>query len=426
MPDYNYYRGYVITATSNNNVISYPDGLLIVADDKIDYVGDFNNPNLVLADKEIIEFKNSLILPGLIDAHAHLPQFDAIGLGSNELIDWLNQTIFPLEAKCKNEEYAKATSDKFFQALLEAGTTCASVYTAPFYSAAKIAFESANEKGIRALIGKSAMDIETPTELISDYDTIVKNNLRLIEEFSNFNDKLDYILTPRFAGSCSFKLLKWFGDISKSNNLLVQTHLSENLKEIDFIKELFKDFYDYLEVYEMAGLLSERTIFAHGIYLSESEIDRIKTNGAKIAHCPSSNRYLKSGIARVRKYLNDGIGLGLGTDIGAGYSFSIFDEMREALENSKYRALFYEESDSSLSVDEAFIAGTLGGAQILGLDNNIGSLELCKQADFIVVNFDERYINLSSLKYNEALLKAIYCSQFRNIQNTFIAGERMV
>lgn len=390
-----------------------------------------------------------ILTPGFIDLHTHLPQVFVRNKTGLELLDWLNTYIFPEELKYKNIDYAYKASEAFFDNLIKQGTTTACVYTSTFEDAAKVSFEVAQKKNLRVFMGNTLMDVYNTSGLELNTNKNISISETLIDKFHNTNTgKLQYILTPRFAGSCSKELLRYVGKKAVESNLKIQTHLSENTSEISFMLSLFPEAESYLDIYKRYNLLQTHTIFAHSIYLSKKELDSIKRHNCAIAHCPTSNRFLQSGIMRAKQYLDLGLNIGLGTDIGAGYSFSILNESKEALESAKTLNLFEKQpyESNGLTVENTFYLATLGGAKALGLQSQLGNIEVGKLADFLL--FDKNKIeqngsyplhrekdiptekqNLKCPTFSLAhtlLSNLIYNSEIYKPEQVFVAGKRLV
>ena len=242
------------------------------------------------------DYRDHIVLPGLIDLHVHLSQYRIRGLYEPALLPWLKQHVFPEEMRSSDPDYARGLSLDFYQALLRRGTTFSVIYTAPFRQAADIAFEVAHELGIRAKIGMTMMDMNSPEGILHSTDYALKHSIELFEKWSD--PYLGYIFSPRFAPTCSETLMRETGKYAAEHQAFIQTHLSENIEETRWVKQLFGQD-TYTEVYADYGILSPRTILGHAIHLSDDELDLLAQSHSNIAHCPDSNFYLKSGIARI-------------------------------------------------------------------------------------------------------------------------------
>jgi len=351
---------------------------------------------------------NEYALPGFIDLHTHLSQYYIRGLYEPALLPWLNKYVFPEEERSKNIEYAEKLSRDFFSAMLKTGTTTCVIYTAPFFSACDMAFEIAKETGIRALIGMTMMDMNCPENLPQNSHKTLEESILLYEKWHGKNAKLDYIFTPRFAPTCSLELMKEVAKYAIEHNAWIQTHLSENKEEIEMVKEIF-GFKNYTEVYQKAGLLTQHSIFAHCIHLSDEEIKMLAENKCKIAHCPDSNFFLKSGEFPLQKIEEAGIEYGLGSDVGAGTSLNMLYHTK---------MMNYRQSDYPVLPAKALYHITLGSAKLLGVDKIIGSLEIGKEADIVFLKPPLNY----PLK-NNGISQLVFCGQEFSLTETLVAGR---
>ena len=351
---------------------------------------------------------NEYALPGFIDLHTHLSQYYIRGLYEPALLPWLNKYVFPEEERSKNIEYAEKLSRDFFSAMLKTGTTTCVIYTAPFFSACDMAFEIAKETGIRALIGMTMMDMNCPENLPQNSHKTLEESILLYEKWHGKNAKLDYIFTPRFAPTCSLELMKEVVKYAIEHNAWIQTHLSENKEEIEMVKEIF-GYKSYTEVYQKAGLLTQHSIFAHCIHLGDEEIKMLAENKCKIAHCPDSNFFLKSGEFPLQKIEEAGIEYGLGSDVGAGTSLNMLYHTK---------MMNYRQSDYPVLPAKALYHITLGSAKLLGVDKIIGSLEIGKEADIVFLKPPLNY----PLK-NNGISQLVFCGQEFSLTETLVAGR---
>jgi guanine deaminase len=334
-----------------------------------------------------------VVMPGLVDLHVHLPQIPNAGLGAGmELLDWLDRYIFPLE-QAYSGEVAAAEAPRVFRAMAAAGTTTISAYAALWPDSTDACFAAAEAHGIRAVIGKVMMDRVTYDAGIARSDILevsLRQSAELCERWHGADDRrLRYAFTPRFAVSCSEAMLAESARLAAHYGAYWQTHLAEDAGECDTVQRLFPASRDYLEVYERAGGLSERAILAHAIHLSDSEVSRLAASGAKVAHCPASNLFLSSGMMPLGRYLAAGVPVGLGTDVAGGPELSIFSVMRAAAVTQRVLILLAEGAPRGAPRPfgplDWLRLGTLEGARALGMGNEIGSLEVGKEADLILV-----------------------------------------
>ncbi len=399
-----------------DRVDAYDPGYLVVHDGRIESIGSAD-PRPQFPDAEFLDFNGDAILPGFVDTHVHLPQFAIMGLGSESLLDWLDRLTYPEEARFSDPEYARLISESFFDALLANGTTCASVYCSIHEHATDIAFEAARSRGIRAFIGKAMMDRHAPPPLLEDTGEAVDASIRLHEKWDGANGgRLRYVFTPRFAGSCSMELMQRTGNAAKERNAFIQTHLSENKAEVDWIRSLFPERSSYTDVYDFAGLLGRRTIVAHCIHLSNGEIGRLSETETNIAFCPYSNRTLRSGVMPFARLRDAGLKVGLGSDVSGGPSLSMFRQMGEA-SNSTW-----------MSPRSALYLATLGGAEALNVADRTGNFAPGKDADFVIVDHRRTDPIPGKGAYNSpdhVLSRLCYRADSDCIRDVYLTGHRV-
>jgi guanine deaminase len=337
-----------------------------------------------------VDLRPWLILPGLVDLHAHLPQLPNAGLGAGlDLLTWLEGYIFPLE-RAFDEAAAERLAPAAYRAFASAGTTTVVLYGAVYQPSLDAAFRAAEEHGIRAVLGKVMMDRLRYDPTVSDSDVLdlsLRQSQDLIDRWHGRDDgRLRYAVTPRFAVSCSDDMLRESAALARATGTYWQTHLSEDQGEISEVLRLFPRAADYTDVYDRAGGLGERTIMAHAIHLSDREIARLAETGTRIAHCPSSNLFLSSGTMRLARYLDAGITIGLGSDLAGGPDISLFGVMRAgAYTQSGLRTMLGETRPSLAPLDWLRLA-SLEGARALGIGDATGSIEMGKEADLIAVD----------------------------------------
>jgi guanine deaminase len=337
-----------------------------------------------------VDLRPLVVMPGLIDLHAHLPQLPNAGLGGGlDLLTWLERYIFPLEREFDDAEAAERLAPAAFRAFAAAGTTTALLYGAVFAPSLDAAFRAAEAHGIRAIIGKVMMDRVTYDESI-DPKTILDVSLQQSSDLCSRwhgrdGGRLGYAFTPRFAVSCTMDMLRESAALARSSGAWWQTHISEDRGEIAEVRRLFPEATDYVDVYDRAGGLGERTVLAHAIHLSDRELTRLIETRTRVAHCPASNLFLASGVMPLARYREAGLFVGLGSDVSAGPDLSIFASMRAgAYSQSALRV--GGDSRAVLAPLDWLRMGTLEGARVLGLDGTIGSIEPGKEADLIAVD----------------------------------------
>jgi guanine deaminase len=382
-------RARLLTPLAAGGTYHEPDGLIIVdADGRLAFVGS-------AADRPIeadaaVDLRPWVVLPGMVDLHAHLPQLPNAGLGAGlDLLTWLDRYIFPLE-RAFDEAAAERLAPVVWRAFAAAGTTTALVYGAVYEASLDTAFRAAEAHGIRAVIGKVMMDRLTYDPTIEPA-AILERSLRessdLIARWHGRDGgRLQYAVTPRFAVSCTAEMLRESASLATSTGAYWQTHLSEDHGEIAEVRRLFPEAIDYVDVYDRAGGLGRRTILAHAVHLSDRELSRLVESGTRVAHCPSSNLFLASGIMPLGRYLEAGLSVGLGSDVSAGPDLSIFTEMRVGFYAQSAMRVAGTSGGPSLGPLDWLRMGTLGGAAVLGIDALVGSLEVGKEADLIAVD----------------------------------------
>lgn len=419
-----FYRGIILNPIENFDIEYFYNGLLVINKGKIIYCGDYKKGQLSYPEAKKIKKNRQLIIPGLVDLHTHLPQYPVIGTGEGELLAWLNNTIFPTEEIFNNTKFARKVSNRFFKKLIEYGTTTVVIFSNSSLESTDIVFHEAKKVGIRAFIGNSLMDMNAPDNLRYDIKTNISNMMKLIEKWNlHDNGRLNFIVSPRYAGSCSIQLMKEASEIATKNNLFIQTHLAENKDEIRYISSIHNFKGTYTDLLADCGLITSKSLLAHGIHLQAKEIELIKIIEAAIVHCPTSNRYLQSGIMPMNHYRAENLKVGIGTDLAGGYNFSMLDESREAIENSKFYRLYHDNTARILNKKEAFWHSTLGNSIILNLGSKIGNLSKGKEADFVIFemksDFNENLIDL-----DKALSKLLYSDEFR-IKGVYVRGKQI-
>lgn len=339
--------------------------------------------------------KNSFFFPGFFDTHIHASQFPNSGIfGDSTLLEWLNKYTFPLESKFSVIDHAAEVYNKVIDVTLSNGTTTASYFTTVHVEATNLLADIALKKKQRAFIGRTCMFVGCPDYYRDiDEDDARQSDLKVIEYVKSIDPKREMvtpILTPRFALSCSEEILNWHGDIVVEHDLPCQTHISENESEIEQVKEMFPSSKSYTDVYEKAGLLTEKTILAHAVHLSDAEKELLNIRRSGVSHCPISNASISSGLAPVRSLLDKGIKVGLGTDVSGGYSPSILEVARQALTTSRQLTFLTKDPHNNLSVAEVLYLATLGGAQVCNLDQRLGNFEVGKQWDAQLIDLDTK------------------------------------
>ena len=386
-------KGNFIYSIDKNHIEIKENQYLLVKDGKVE--GFYNEVPSIAKDVKVEDYKDNIIIPGLSDLHVHAPQYAFRGMGMDmQLLDWLNTYAFKEEGKYKNLEYAKKQYSKFVDDVKNSATTRLSIFATLHKDATIMLMDLLEDAGVKAYVGKVNMDRNSP-EFLSE-DTIESKEYT-IEEIQNINKKY---------------------------KLPIQSHLSENTSEIDWVADLHPDTNNYAEAYNKYNLFGKenKTIMAHCVHCPDDELNLIKQNNVTVAHCPQSNANLTSGIAPIKKMLDMGIDVGLGNDIAAGSSLSIFRAMSDAVQVSKLREAMTGEKNQILTLSEVFYLGTKGGGKFFG---NVGSFEKGYEFDAVVLN-DESFGDNSDFTLKERLERIIYLSDDRNIVAKYVAGNKVI
>ena len=337
-----------------------------------------------------VDVRPWVLLPGMVDLHAHLPQIPNVGRGAGlDLLTWLDRYIFPLE-RTFDRSAAERLAPAAFRAFAAAGTTTVMLYGAVFEPSLDAAFEAAEAHGIRAVIGKVMMDRLRYDASLDDREvltTSLQQSADLIARWDGRDaGRLRYAVTPRFAVSCSAAMLSESAALAASTGTFWQTHLAEDRGEVEEVRRLFPDAADYTDVYVRAGGLGPRSVFAHAVHLTAPELARLVESGSHVAHCPASNLFLASGAMPLARYLRAGLSVGLGSDVAAGPDLSLFGVMRAGAYTQNGRRAMLADPEPPLSPLQWLTMGSLGGARVLGLDEVIGSVETGKDADLVCID----------------------------------------
>lgn len=373
----------------------------------------------------LYDYTGHLIIPGMTDLHLHAPQYTFRGIGMDmELLDWLNQYTFPEEAKYEDEAYAKQAYHIFVEDLKKSATTRACIFATLHVPATMILAEMLEASGLVTYVGKVNMDRNAPDYLLeASADESVDATLRWLSGNASRYTRTKPILTPRFIPTCSDTLMEKLGEIQRAFQLPVQSHLSENLGEIAWVKDLCPSSLFYGDAYDRFGLFGKdaKTIMAHCVSSSEEEIERIRENGVYIAHCPQSNTNLASGIAPLRTFLDAGVNLGLGTDIAGGVSISMFRAIIDAVQVSKLYWRLIDTTKKPLSIDEAFYLATKGGGSFFG---QTGSFEEGYTTDILIL--DESQLPYpQKLSARDRLVRFLYLADDNSILHKFVEGHQL-
>ncbi|MFP3154226.1 amidohydrolase family protein [Lachnospiraceae bacterium ZAX-1] len=376
---------------------------------------------------KVVDYGDKLIMPGLVDLHVHAPQFTYRGLGMDlELLDWLNTYTYPEESAYVDLCYAKHAYQQFAEALQKSATTRAGVFATLHVPATKLLMELLEKTGVKTFVGKVNMDRNSPDCLCEkSAEESIQATREWVDDCLLKFENSKPILTPRFIPTCTDELMLALAKLQGETGLPVQSHLSENEGEIAWVQELCPDSKFYGDAYDRLGLFGSngRAIMAHCVHSSTEEIALMKERGVYIAHCPQSNTNLASGIAPVKRYLEEGLLIGLGSDIAGGYDLSIFQAMAEAIKVSKLRFKLKEDKKyRPLTIEEAFYMGTKGGGAFFG---KVGSFECGYELDAVVVD-DGDLATAKGLSVKDRLERVIYLSRDEHIVEKYVAGRHIL
>lgn len=401
------------------------DAVVVMEGGKIAAVGAADEilPTLP-AELPVTRYPDSVILPGFIDSHVHYPQTEMIAAYGEQLIDWLNNYTFITEQGFADKAHAAEVASVFLKEQHRNGVTSATVFGTVFPQSVDALFEAAARYDMRIMAGKVCMDRNAPAGLLDTPQRAYDESKALIERWHG-KGRAEYVITPRFAPTSSREQLAMLGALAAEfPTTLIQSHLSENRGEVEWVKSLFPECRDYTDVYHRYGLLRERAIYGHCIHLSEAELDVLSGTGTAIAHCPTSNFFLGSGYFNVKaaRDARRPVKVGLASDLGAGTSFSMLQTMNEAYKAAQLNGY-------ALSAAHAFYLASRGTAEALGLQDRIGSIEVGKEADLAVLNLKSTPIIEFRMKYardiHEALFVQMTLGDDRAIAATYIAGRRV-
>ncbi|HCH32416.1 MAG TPA: guanine deaminase [Oceanospirillaceae bacterium] len=323
--------------------------------------------------------RDYLMVPGFVDCHIHYPQTEMIAAYGTQLLEWLNTYTFPVESSFGDVDKAAKVAKVFIDQLLTNGTTTALVFCSVHPESVDALFSEAQQHQMRLIAGKVMMDRNAPESVLDTAQTSYDQSKRLIERWHGV-DRLQYAVTPRFAPTSTDAQLQAAGRLlAEHEGVYLHTHLSENVDEIEWVKALFPNAKNYLDVYDQAGLLGKRSVFAHGIHLCDGECERLAQTDSAIAHCPTSNMFIGSGLFPMQRLQEYGIKIGMGTDVGGGTSFNMLQTLADGYKMQQLNG-------HNLSPEQSFYLATLGGAKALDMDDKIGNFTVGKEADFLLLD----------------------------------------
>ena len=416
-------RGDICYSTAPTQVRAVPDGYLVVEEGLC--AGVFPQLPGRYEGLPLLDRRGCLIVPGLTDLHIHAPQYAFRGLGMDlELLDWLDTHTFPEEARYQDLEYARRAYTIFADDLSASATTRACIFATAHTQATVLLMDQMEASGLITLVGRVNMDRNCPDSLREpSAQASARATEAWLEAIQDRYRRTGAILTPRFIPSCSDELMGRLGALRRQYNLPVQSHLSENQGEVNWVTQLCPDAPFYGAAYDRFGLFGgdHRCIMAHCVLSGAEELALMRDRGVFVAHCPQSNENLASGIAPVRRYLEAGLRVGLGSDVAGGSTPSIFRAMADAIQVSKLRWRLSDQTLAPLTAAEAFWLGTVGGGAFFG---KVGAFEPGWEADALVLD-DRRLRSPNPLTPEQRLERLIYLAEDRDITDKFVRGEKI-
>jgi guanine deaminase len=414
------YLGHVVSPLSAETYTDIAGGAVVVdCLGKIIDVGPWSLLKSKYANIEVKDFGQALLLPGFVDMHSHLPQLPQTGRSGKTLLGWLKEYVFPAEARFADPLHAQKVANWFFDELAANGTTTACVFTTIHANSTDIAFKTASAKGNRVIMGKVLMDCNSPPELTENYQESVNQSDELCKRWHGYDgNRLQYAFTPRFAVSSTSNLLSACGKAWQQNpGSYLQTHISETEEEVAKVRQLFPTASSYLDVYAGYGLVGKKSVLAHAVHLDDKDMQSIAKASCGVAHCPSSNFFLKSGAFPFAKMKKADVLFGLGCDVAGGPEVSMLSVMKDTA---------YMQTHHWISPAELFYLATLGGARALQMQDTIGTLTPGKEADFVVVNPNYKESvprDILRRPTDDILSSMIYLGDDRMVAATYVRGR---
>jgi len=399
------------------------NGAVLLNNGKIAAIGTADDLGAAHPTVPVVDYGAGLISAGFIDAHVHYPQTGMIASWGKQLIDWLNTYTFPEEMRFGDGAVARAVAKTYFDLALANGTTTMCSFGTIHPASVDAFFAEARARGMRAVTGKTCMDVNAPEGLCDTAKTAYDDSKALLEKWHGV-ERLGYAITPRFSPTSSREQLAALGDLwAEHPDCLMQTHLSEQLPEIDWVHDLFPEARDYLDTYETCGLIGPGALFGHAIHLEAREKARLLDRDAALVHCPTSNTFIGSGLFDMAGLKNAGHRIGLATDTGGGSSFSMLRTMAAAYEVAQLRG-------TALHPAQLYWLATKGSAEAMRMGDKIGNLAIGLEADLVVLDLQstaaisQRAIRATT--FWEALFPTIMMGDDRAVSDVWINGRRRI
>lgn len=424
------YRGNIIHTPTPEAFDVIAEGYVAVNDDGT-VEGTYNEMPTHFFGMDVIDFDDRLLIPAMNDLHLHAPQFANMGRALDmQLLEWLETYTFPEETRFADLAHAESVYELFVKELWRQGTMRSAIFATIHPEATMLLADKLTASGMGAMIGLVGMDRNCPEGLRNSTQEVIEGTLRLADHLKG-NDLVRPILTPRFVPSCSDEMMDALGRLAKEQGLPVQSHLSENKSEIEWVRKLVPEAHNYGDAYYRHGLFGQTpTLMAHCVYTDGDELKLMSEQRVMAVHCPTSNCNVASGMARVRHLMNNGVRVALGSDISAGHTMSMFRVMQYALQTSKIVHAQTDGREHFLSLSEVFWLATKSGGSFFG---KVGAFE--KDYDFDALVIDDSHGILSSLRTVEEasndtasqlvtrLERYINLGDERNITHRFCRGQ---
>lgn len=412
-------KGNIIHTPEPESYVVYENSYIVI-DDKC-VKGIFREMPEGLDPDAVIDYENALIIPSFIDLHIHAPQFMQRGIGMHlQLIDWLHQYTFIQESHFEEMAHAQNVYPSFVDSLYDHGTLRSSIFGTIHDESNRYLIELIKSKGLGAYVGKVNMNQNAPESLTQSTEVSLNETERFIQAYKD-EPLVKPIITPRFAPSCTRRLMQGLGQLSEKYHVPVQSHLSENKDEIAWVKELFPEAKDYTDVYDQCGLLGkEKTLMAHGIYLNDDELTRFSNKNNFLVHCPISNMNIASGIMPVTKYLDRGLQVGLGSDVGGGHEMGMNKSIVAAIQCANILYAFDHENRRLIESEAVYLATKMNGKFFGG---NVGSFEEGYLFDALIIHNQDPLLQKATPL--EKFQNFLYCGVTEHIVARYIEGKAL-
>lgn len=412
------YRANILFTPEPDAFVQYERGYVVVDDHGL-VVGTYADLGDEFAGIEVVDYGEKLLIPAMNDMHVHAPQYRNMGLAMDlQLLPWLEHYTFPEERKYADTDYARRMYSRFVHELWMQGTMRSVIFATIHPESTALLMQLLQEAGMGAYVGLVGMNRNCPDYLSNTTDELLAGMRRLSEMAT---DRVQPIITPRFVPTCSDDMLHALGELARETGMPVQSHLSENVSEIEWVKQLQPNAASYGEAYHIHGLFGQTpTLMAHCCYTEGEELELMRRQGVYAVHCPTSNVNLASGISPVRHLMDAGVPVALGTDVSGGNNLSVLRVIQYAIQMSKLQYALKPDHPRWLSLSEAFYLATKGGGAFFG---QVGSFEPGYAFDALVV--DDSYLNYDHYTLSERIERYIYLGDDRDIKHRFCMGQEI-